>query len=311
MARKNKSEKIVLENIELKPQVIGYTYKKKSNIGRVIFIFIIFLIAVYYINDISVFVNNLIGRDTASSIGGLAGNKDNEENKELEEKNEITYYIFANNLVINEKEMVLNNFKNINNTLTFDILNNSSKKIDYSNNKYYIELYTENKTLLERYKLDINTINENSKISYSFAIKNDFYYLVVEEKSIDDYPILNLPNDEQGRGIITCNKDIESIIYTFNNNELIDIKHTISDNLINDPNYYNRYTAYQNKATTYNNIDGISSTFNGTLNGYTVIISIDLAKTNLNNIKEKYYYGYKEKPKVVKFEMQTYGFECN
>ena len=310
MARKNKSEKIVLENIELKPQVIGYTYKKKSNIGRVIFIFIIFLIAVYYINDISVFVNNLIGRDTASSIGGLAGNKNNEENKELEEKNEITYYFFANNLVINEKEMVLNNFKNINNTLTFDILNNSSKKIDYSNNKYYIELYTENKTLLERYKLDINTINENSKISYSFAIKNDFYYLVVEEKSIDDYPILNLPNDEQGRGIITCNKDIESIIYTFNNNELIDIKHTISDNLINDPNYYNRYTAYQNKATTYNNIDGISSTFNGTLNGYTVIISIDLAKTNLNNIKEKYYYGYKEKPKVVKFEMQTYGFRC-
>ena len=29
---KNKKNQVVLENIELKPQVIGRTYKKKSNI---------------------------------------------------------------------------------------------------------------------------------------------------------------------------------------------------------------------------------------------------------------------------------------
>ena len=41
MARKKKNEHVILENIELKPQVIGYTYQKKSNIGRVIFIFMV------------------------------------------------------------------------------------------------------------------------------------------------------------------------------------------------------------------------------------------------------------------------------
>ena len=84
-----------------------------------------------------------------------------------------------------------------------------------------------------------------------------------------------------------------------------------SDNNIEDANYYTNYTAYQNKATTYNNIEGITATFNSTLNGYTVIFAIDLQKSNLSTVEEKYYYGFKEVPKVVKFEMQTYGFNCN
>ena len=46
MAKKKKNI-VVLEDTELKPQVIGYTYKKKSNLGRVIFIFIVFILAVY------------------------------------------------------------------------------------------------------------------------------------------------------------------------------------------------------------------------------------------------------------------------
>ena len=34
-------------------------------------------------------------------------------------------------------------------------------------------------------------------------------------------------------------------------------------------------------------------------------------KYPLGSIDEKYYYSYREIPKVVKFEMQTYGFNCN
>ena len=80
MAKKNK-ERIILENVELKPQVIGYTYQKKSNIGRVIFIFIIFALAVFYINDISTFINDLLGKNTAPSIKeNTESNKPNNSN---------------------------------------------------------------------------------------------------------------------------------------------------------------------------------------------------------------------------------------
>lgn len=312
MAKKNKNERVILEDIELKPQVIGYIYQKKSNIGRVIFIFIVFLLVVYYINDISVFINKLIGKESAETIENLAGSNNQTENNDNKnnEKNEVVYNIYVDNMTITEENMILNNFLFSNNILTFDISNNTNNQIDYSKKKYYIEVYSENKTLLERLKLDINSINVGAKISYNFNVKNNFYYLALVEKTIDDYPIVTLKNDVNGIANITCTKDIENIVYTFRNNELETIKHTIIDNNITDKNYYTNYSSYQSKMTTYNNIAGISATFNGTLNGYTAIVDIDLVKANLVNVSEKYYYGYKELPKVVKFEMQAYGFTC-
>lgn len=309
MARKKQN--VVLEDIELKPQVIGYTYKKKSNLGRVIFIFIVFILVVYYINDISVFINNLIGKGSAETIENLSGSNDNKNDNNVDkEKNEIVYNIFDNNLSIVEGDMILNNFIYENNKLTFDITNTTKNKLQLSQKKYFIETYTENKTLLERFKLDVDTINENSKISHVLNISNSFYYLVLEEKNIDDYPVVNLISDASGYATITCTRGIENIEYAFRNNELETIKHTISDNNVLDAEYYTRYDLYQNKMTTYNNIPGVTATFNGSVNGYTGIITIDLQKANLSTISENYYYGYKELPKVVKFEMQTYGFRC-
>ena len=311
MAKKNK-EKVVLEDIELKPQVIGYTYKKKSNLGRVIFIFGIFLIVILYINEISVFINDLLGKKTPVSIQNSTGNNnENKDNDEVIENKEIIYNIYNSDLTITENNMILNNFNFINNVLTFDIKNNSNNQIDLSNKKYFLETYTEDKTLLERLKVDINTINEGNKISYKFNIKNNFYYLVLVEKKMEDYPVVNLKNDELGMGKITCTKGIENIIYTFKNGELEEINHTITDNNIKEDNYYNRYNSYQNKVSNYNNLAGISATFNGSLTGFTAVIVIDLKTANLTNLNEKYYYSYKEIPKVVKFEQETRGFSCN
>lgn len=309
MAKKNK-ERIILENIELKPQVIGYTYQKKSNIGRVIVIFIVFALAVFYINDISAFINDLLGKNTAPSIKeNTEGNKNNKPNNN-EVQNEMIYNIFSNTLEFTENGLTLNNFNISNNILTFSVTNNSDNTIDLSNRKYFLEIYSENKTLLERYKLDLGNFVSKNKTNYSFEVKNNFYYLVVEEKKVEDYPNVVIEKNENGLETITCKKGHDEIIYNFTNNELNDIKHTISDSDISNDSYYANYSVIQNKVTSYNNMDGVSATFNGTLNGYTAIIALDLAKTDLSKINEKYYYGYKTLAKEVKFEMQTYGFEC-
>lgn len=309
MAKKNK-ERVILEDIELKPQVIGYTYQKKSNILRVIIIFIVFGLAVFYINDISVFINDLLGKNTAPSINNnKVDNKkpnggDNTENK-------VVYNIYSNSLEIKENDITLNNFNFANNLLTFDISNNSNTNIDLSSKKYFIETYTEDKTLLERHKVDIKTIVSGSKVSYELDIQKDFYYLVLEEKKIEDYPVVNLTYDDTSYANITCEKDNETIVYKFSNDELLEIKDTISESDTNANNYYVRYSSYQSKAMSYNNMTGITASFNGSLNGYTAIFALDLQKVNLSGMEEKYYYSYKEVPKVVKFEMQTYGFTCN
>ena len=309
MARKNK--KVVLENIELKPQVIGYTIKKKSNIGRVIFIFAVFAATVYYINDISVYINNFFNKPTAETIlGGQQGSKpSNGTGNNVE--NEVVYNTFSNTLEIKEDNITLNNFYLSNYILTFDITNNTNSAIDLTGKKFFIETFNESKTLLERHKVDINKLASGAKISYEINTKYNFNYIVLVEKTIEDYPVVNLKKDEFDKGTITCNKENEKIVYLFKSDELYEIEHTISENDINAENYYIRYSANQSKVTSYNNIAGITATFNSSLNGYTAVFKIDLPNANIGSINEKYYYSYKEMPKVVKFEMQTYGFNCN
>jgi len=307
-----KEEKIILENIELKPQVIGYTYQKKNNIGRVIFIFIVFALAVFYINDISVFINNLLGKKSSEAISNLTGNnKEDKDDNQDNIENEVNYNIYSNGLEFIEGKMTLNNFNFSNNKLTFDILNKTETTLELTNKKYFLETYTQDKTLLERLKVDVGSIKSGEKVSYELVIKNPFYYVVLEEKNISDYPIIKLEENENGIASMTCTKDIENIIYMFNKEELINLKHTISDSNITSDNYYNNYNLYQNKVSSYNLMDGITGTFNGTLNGYTAILTLDLQRASLSNLQERFYFNYKEQPKVVKFEMQTYGFNCS
>jgi len=309
---KKKNERVVIEDIELKPQVIGYTYKKKSNIGRVIFLFIVFILVVFYINDISVFINNLLGKKTASTINNNKKNKDKFDKNDKDDKDkEVVYNIYSTDLQITEENFTLNNFNLINNVLSFDILNNTENNIDLKDKKYYIEIYSQEKTLLERHKINIKAIASNAKISYELNIKNNFYYIVLIEKGVNDYPNVVLTKDDLGNSILTCIKERETIVYTFINDSLNKIEDTIEDNDTTRSDYYTSYTMYQNKATNYNNIEGVSATFNSTLNGYRVVFALDLQKVNLNELEEIYYYGYKELPKVVKFEMEANGFSCN
>jgi len=306
-----RKEKVILEDVELKPQVIGYTYQKKSNIGRVIFMFVIFILMIVYINDISVFINDLLGRDSAESIQNLAGNNKNENQENSDIKKEVIYNVYSNDLVINENNFSLNNFSLNNNVLTFDAVNNSSNTINLTSNKYFIEIYTETKTLLERFKLDIDIINSGSKRSYNYDLSNSFYYLVLVEKTIEDYPVVNIKQNEDGYQQLSCIKDYETIIYKFRENKLQFINHTVSNSDVSNNQYYSMYSSHQNKVNNYKGLEGFTATFNGTLNGYTAIIDINLMYANLSTVAEKYYYGYNEEPRVVDFEMQTYGFTCN
>lgn len=309
MAKKNNNI-VKLENIELQPQVIGYAYQKKSNIGRVIIIFITLILAVYFLDDITVWVNNLLGKSTPDTIKNLT-NKNKEVNTDDESiKKDVEYNVYSNGLEIKIDNLTLNNFNYNNKKLNFDITNNSNSIQNLSTKKYFLETYLENKTLEERFKVDINSLNPNAKINYSIDVKKDFYYIVFREKTINDYPNVDLRQDNNGISTLTCTKGIDNILYTFNNNNLNEIKHTISDSDINAQDYYIKYNAYKSKAEMYNKVTGVNASFNGTLNGYTAIIDIDLSKANLETISEKYYFSYKEEPKVVNFEMGTYGFDC-
>lgn len=308
MARKKKVE---LENIELKPQVIGYTYQKKTNIGRVIFIFIAFILVVYYINDISVFLNNLIGKETAETINKGTEAGKNDKDKVNNNSQNLEFYEFVKDLSISKYNLEINNFEDSDNILSFDINNNTSSNINLENRKLYIETYTESKNLIVRRKLNIKTINANSKMTFNMDILYPFNYIVINEMSVDDYPDVTLQENENEESSIKCVSAKEEITYNFKNKELVSISHIVNDNDKEDSNFEDNYASYKNKVAAYNALEGINATFEESDSGYKAIFNINLEKVNLQNLDEIYYYAYKEKPKVIKFEMQTYDFDCS
>ena len=309
MARKKKSITI-LENVELRPQVIGTTYQRKNNFGRVVIIFIIFVLFFYYIDEISLYVNNFLGINTAETI------KQNIEDKKLIEghnvqKEETVYNVITSTLEITIDPIVLNSFSRSNNEITFNVNNNGNVTKNLGNKKYYLETYNEDKTLLERFKINLTSIYAGSSVPYKITTNSDFKYIVVSEKSVDDYPNVNLEKDENGVSVLTCTKGIDNIVYTFNNERLMTIKHTVTDSNVADVDYINRHNSYRGKVTSYNNMAGINATFNDTDNGYSVIIVLDLQNVNTGSISDNYYFAYNELAKTVMFEIQTYGFTCN
>ncbi len=303
-----KKQKLELENIELKPQVLGRSYVKKSNLGRIIFIFICFILVVYYINDISVFINNLLGKQTAETIVNNT-NKDKDKHEE-EAPKEIIYNIYSPDLIISEAGLVISDFNYSNNVITFNARNDNVNVIDLSNKKYFLEVYTEDKTLIDRRKLDFGRVNSGAKVSFSFDIIGNIYYIVIIEKSVEDYPRTNYVADGNGYKNITCNKGMEEITYKFSNDELNLITHTIRDDNMNEQDYADRVIKYQNLVNSYSNKEGITASFNSTNTGYVAVISITAEALQKYNIKDVYYFSQGENINVVNFEMQTYGFTC-
>ena len=306
---KKKNEKVVLEDIELKPQVIGHIYEKKTNIGRVIIIFVIFSLVVYFINDISVFFNNLIGKKSADTIKDIANDERKNRNKEESKDEEDEYYLFEDGLSLSLENLTIAHFNYNNNVLSFDVYNYSDNDIDLSNKNYYLETYNSSKSLLDTLKVDFNKISKKNKISINLDLNKEFTYLKFVEKSVDDYPNISLNYDSNGLANIVCQKNNDTITYTFNTEGLIKISDVYTDSN-NIDNYYLRYANSQNKVNTYNNINGIEASFSSVNNGYMVTINVDLEKANLDDIEEKYFYSYKENAKVINYEMTSYGYSC-
>lgn len=306
MAKKIKN--VVLDDTELKPQVIGYVYKKKSNLGRIILIFVALILVIYYINDISVYINKIIGKDSSSSIKDMANDENRKlpfEKKEEEEK----YKLYSNDLVMSLENLNITNFSYKDNTLSFFAYNYTTDNIDLTNKKYYLETYNKDKNFIERFKIDFDLMEAKAQKQFEVTTKSDFEYVDFVLKTVDEYPNINLTYTEDV-AVITCKKNNDTIKYSFIKDALKNVEYELIDNN-KDNNYYVRYASTKEKSENYNKIEGITSSFSSNLSSYTIHINVDLTIASLENFNELYHYTKDEMPKVISYEMPTYGFTCN
>ena len=310
MGKRNKKEQIVINNEELQTTTLGYLEDEKRGPFGLIFLFLIFIVFAFFLPEITNYVNKLMGKNTTGIIEPTIDptKKDDKDNNEEEAK----MYDIADSLTFDYTSIKFSEFKKYEDNnkyyISFRLDNNSDKMIDLSKSKYFIETYSEDKTLLERHIFNYTKLNTKSYnteiIELSYDEYNKANKIIISYKTLEDYPEVTLNIDSNSEYILSCSNSKNKLIYTFNkDSKLVRINDTV--------NYANALINYRNQVANFNNIDGISSSLVEITTGFTVTTDVNVKTVNLNSVNNSNYYGTDAIPKEVKFEMESRGYNCN
>jgi hypothetical protein len=314
MAKKNKFsyKNLKVNEEELSITKIGEMPNSEKSPIFLLIIFGIFIVFIFFLPDV---VNYITNRNVTSTTSS-APEESTDNNLDVDEV-EVEYYDISDTLSFTlDETLQLSKFKLSSNTLSFTVTNNGETRYYFSKKNYFIELYTEDKTLLERVIASTDSVAAGISKEFSYTIKSSTATsakkITIVEKQVDDYPNISLEADDDFNASLICTNDNETITYKFNNDKLVSISDFYSyQKTKTELDYETNYALWQNRVSTYNNIAGISSTFMETTNGFNVNTLLSLENVKISSVDNENYYEYQTEPKVVNFEMEARGFSCN
>lgn len=311
MIKLAKKKQIVISEEELVPTTLAVVQdKKKANVFGMIWIFIIFIIfiaGVIYLPEISAYINSYLNPDV---VVPNTPSKDNKKEDDTKDETSVKEYTITNDLEITEESFKISNFNIENNTIKFKITNLTSEVLELKDAHYFVNLYSDNKKLLQRiYLQDIISPSSEADATYDLSDSSASIISLVKI-SEEEYPSHIVTVPEEGVATLTCTKNYEKVEYLLNNNKVY-VANLIYEVNTTDVNFNNLYNNYQTLQTTYNNIEGVSSNItleNGLLN-FKTIINLSSVKSDTLNLKTIYPFG--TDAKVIYFEMTASGYTCS
>lgn len=308
---KQKIKNFKLEQNELKPITIGiFESRRKSSIG-IFLILTIFILAVFFLPDISKYINEYLN-PPVSTIEPTPDKNKPVVPDDPEEGDKEKSYAYNDNLKIENDEVVVSEFKldKTNNILGYTVTNNMNMIKNIDELSYYIEIYNKDNTLLERVKLvDSNaTLASGSFLKFERVILNstatNIANVVLTVKKAEDYPIVDLTD-----GSMICTNTHEEVTYKFRENGLKEMTSLITYKKT-DPNYPDIYKNYKIDSSNYNGKTGVSSTWIDFEGGFSVTTNVDVGTSERDKIFEADTFKVDTEAKIVKFEMEAQGFKC-
>lgn len=306
-----KKKQIVINGEELTPTTLAVVEDKKKvsilGIFWLFLIFAIFIVGVIYLPEISQYINNYFNPDvvTPDTPSDNKNNTTDDDNKTT-----IKEYVISDKPEIIFEKFKINNIVVYENNISFDIINTSNEILELANYNYFINLYDQNKKLLQRLMLrdEVVSPNETLKVTFSLTDSN-VYSLTILSISKDNYPAYVAIADENNMATLTCTKNYEKVDYLLNNNKVYAIN-VLYEVGVDDANFNTLYGTYQAMQVSYNSIEGVSSsieTINNVLSFRTII--------NLNTIGDekmnlKTFYPKDTDAKVMNFELTSMGYTC-
>lgn len=304
MARK----KVVITDEELKPIVLMTKKEKRGSVLWIIFIFAIFIAVAIYLPDITLYVNNYLNNgDITTNIPNNPVDEDNDE----EEVEEIEEYNISSDLKIEMEEFDFSNIVVENDTISFSVTNKTENMLEFSSLNYFVNLYTSGKMLIQRIMLRDTSIapSETKILTYDLKSSNPGI-ISISKITVDEYPAHIVNTDDAGNGTLKCQKDYEVVSYLLKDNKVYAIDDVFQVEAT-DANYSSLYSSYVALSTTYNSINGITSSVNVENNLLTFSTSINLNYVTENAFNSKIYYPLNTDAKVMNFELEASGYTCN
>ncbi len=304
-----KKQEVVINQEELSKTVLGPLNERKGNLSLLIVMFLLFIVAIF----VSPYVSKYI--ETKKSENKSVVNNDYDNNEIIDDKIDDTESVkyerktYESNMSLQIDNLLISNLVILDNALSYQITNKGTSILDLINNNYFLEFYN-NDTLVTRRKLEAIKLSkeEVKEFSYDFAF-NDINGISLVKKTTDEYPLVELETDENKIGNITCSYNNYLITYKFNDNKLYNISEEIKIDLSSD-NYFESYEKYNDILNKYNGYTGYTGSFDMDNTYITFEFALDLNYADISLANNAYYYKKDITPSVVKFEVESQGFEC-
>lgn len=309
-----KRKKVVIVDEELTPTVLAIKADKKKtsvfSIVWIVIIFAVFIAGVYYLPELSQYVSNYLNPEienpgTVNNPNG--GNNGNDDDEGVE----IVEYKLAEAPEIKEELFTLSNFKIEDNQLSFLVTNTSGSALDLSKFNYFLNLYNDNKRLLQRIMVHDGVVAISGSITLTFDLQEEgITILTFVNISQDAYPVHVITADDSGNATLVCKKENETVNYLLTNNKVYAIQ-DIFEVPADDPNYSVLYSTYQALSSTYNSVGGVTSSVSVEDNIMYFRTLYNLNTTAENAVNNKIFYVKDTDAKIMKFELEASGYSCN
>lgn len=321
MSKRKKNEPIIIDKTPLMPTTVGNLDAKENGpIVAIIWIvlFVACIVGLPYITD---FVTELQNPPpTSTPTTPPSSDQPPVTPPATGDGEQPTYYDLLPTTTINLGAYQISNIAINANILTLTVTNRNDSGSLFLENDYYIELYDDNLTLLQRIKMTNTAISTSQTFSYnvSEAIQTGVpTKIIIIEKDEQDYPQVSLVLNDEDLPILTCTKTNETIEYVFKSETeytLQSLTRTYSYNSTN-ADYNNVLTQYTTLSATYDNIAGVESSLIPTTTGFIFTSEIDLNRipigTYNTTFADQIYYPVNTEARVIAFELGTSGYTCN
>ena len=326
--KKNKKVKenfdnVVINNVELTPTTIGKINENESGLKGVIILFGALILIIFGLPYVVNLVDKLQGKEVVTPPPVVTTPDEPEEpTPENPKKEEEEYLSVASPIAKTISGIKYEiNIDSSNKKINVNVTNVSGSTSALINNPMYIELYTKDKTLIDRIMISKEELVSNATKEFIYSFKDNTgsnenpVYLTINTKSVNDYPAITLTSqDVNNSPYLTCTKDNETLVYTFQNNENEYLLSKINDRILVTNNDEETINTYEALTVSYNSIDGVDANVVPKTNGFSLETEIDLSKVTISEKKRilnnQAFYEKDELAKTIYFELNSSGFKC-